>query len=253
MHMHAHAQHDMYMYMCMHMYMSPTTNGRGWGWRPFDPEEGEKKKGVMDFSISRRAFIPRQRRHSPPVFIGRIEIGDRRASEGRCVLSTRRPAYAARVRRCVGRRARRWGRPCHARRHAPHAPVDAPVVLRGGEPRQPPGRGSWLALPSPLSRPRAGRAIVHHTQHAWHDRPATSAAAHRQRATRRHSVVVLLGPDSRQGAWRLRVPPWAPHSGGSDRRAPAPPRACAGRWRRLGTTRSGARPSGEQEDEQRRA
>ena len=94
----------------------------------------------------------------------------------------------------------------------------------------------------PLWRPATGRVlrlwrteryrlkgmIVHHTQHAWHDRPAASAAAHRPRAARRHSVAVLLGPDSRQEAWHLRVPPRAHHSGGADWRASAPPRARAG-------------------------
>ena len=39
--------------------------------------EGEKKKGVMDFSIGRHEFFPRRRLSLPLVFIEQIEIGDR--------------------------------------------------------------------------------------------------------------------------------------------------------------------------------
>ena len=207
----------------------------------------------MDFSVGCRAFFRRQRRHSPPVFIGRIEIGDRRAIEGQSMHSTRRPAYAAHAHRCAGRRARHWGRPCHARRHAPRALVGVLVVLRDVGPRQQRREGAGELRPFLCrSRGRAGRLCTTRSMRGTIvrplPRPLTAQGRFCATLWRLCSVLILA---MKHGVFACRpglTTAVAPTGGPQHR----PVHALA-RWRRLGTTRSGAWPSGEQEGEQRHA
>ena len=207
----------------------------------------------MDFSIGRHEFFPRRRLSLPLVFIEQIEIGDRRAIKGRSMHSARRPTYAAHMRRCVGRRVRRWGRPGHARCHALRALVGVLVALRGVGPRQQRREGAGELRPFLCrSRGRAGRLCTTRSMRGTIVRPLPRplTAQGRSCATLwRLCSVLILAMKHGVFACRPGLTTAVAPTGGPQHR---PVHALA-RWRRLGTARSGARPSGEQEDEQRHA
>ena len=207
----------------------------------------------MDFSIGRHEFFPRRRLSLPLVFIEQIEIGDRRAIKGRSMHSTCRPTYAALTRRCVGRQVRRSSRPWHARPRASHGANAVPAALRGVEPRQ--QRREGAGEPRPLlcrGRGRAGRLCT-------------------TRSTCGTIVRPIPRPPTAQGRscaiqWQICLPLILATKHGVDARRPGPTTVAApigwpqrrpvralARWRRLGTTRSGARASEERENEERHA
>ena len=207
----------------------------------------------MDFSIGRRGFFRRRRLPPPPIFIGRIEIGERRSIEGHSMYSACRPTYAAHMRRCVGRQVRRSSRPWHARLRASHAPTAVPAVLLRVEPRQ--QRKEGAGKPRPFlcrGRGRAGRLCTTRSTCGTVVRPIP-----RPPTAQGRSCAIL---------WRICLPLILATKHGVDACRPGLTTAVApvgwpqhrpvhvlARWRRLGTTRSGAWPSGEQEDEQRHA
>ena len=207
----------------------------------------------MDFSIGCLVFFRKRRLSPPPIFIGQIEVGDRRAIKGRSMHSTCRPTYAALTRRCVGRQVRRSSRPWHARPRASHGANAVPAALRGVEPRQ--QRREGAGEPRPLlcrGRGRAGRMCTTRSTRGTIVRPLLRPliAQGRLGATlwRFYSVLILA---MKHGIFACRpglTTAVAPIGGPQHH----PVHALA-RWRRLGTTRSGAWPSGEQEGEQRHA